>query len=192
MSHRYLISDKDHNPIAQAELTSAPETEPLHLNVLNGHAERVAEAIDVCLIAMYDEDLTFRGRVGYRYGDCVVIQPLERLDASARRNLRVPTPFESYLYPVTGSWRGQRGFICKDLSCGGIAFQTSQPLDVGEIIQVVIAPMPQPLLVQAQILRPLPSKPGDEPTYASKFVDLCDDEDAMLRKTVFSLQLEGR
>jgi len=166
MSHRYLISDKDHNPIAQAELTSAPETEPLHLNVLNGHAERVAEAIDVCLIAMYDEDLTFRGRVGYRYGDCVVIQPLER--------------------------RGQRGFICKDLSCGGIAFQTAQPLDVGEIIQVVIAPMPQPLLVQAQILRPLPSKPGDEPTYASKFVDLCDDEDAMLRKTVFSLQLEGR
>ncbi len=191
MTHRYLISDHDHNPIAQAVLESAPGTEPLHLNVLDGRAERVAEAIDVCLISLYDADLTFRGRVGYRYGDCVVVAPVERLSAAARRNLRVPTQFKSYLYPVTGSWKGQRTFICKDLSCGGIAFQTSQPLNIGEVIQVVLAPMKRPLLVQTQILRPLPAEPGDEPTYASKFVDLCDDEDAAIRKAVFKIQLGG-
>lgn len=192
MNHRYLISDHEHNPIAQAVLDSEPGLEPLHLKVLGDHAEDVEKAVDICLIALHEDDLTFRGRVGYRYGDCVVVAPLERLSAAARRNLRVPTHFESFFYPVTGSWRGQRSFVCKDLSCGGIAFHTTQPLSIGEVVEVVIAPMKLPLVVPAQILRPLPSAEGEAPTYACKFVDLCDDEDSTLRKAVFSIQLAGR
>ncbi len=192
MRHRYLISDHEHNPIAQAVLESEPGSEPLHLNILNDRAELVANTVDICLIALDEEDLTFRGRAGYRYGDCVVVAPVELLGPAARRNLRVPTRFESYLYPVSGDWKGQRAFICKDLSCGGIAFQTSQPLEIGEIIQVVIAPMRHPMLVQAQILRPLTAEKGGERSYASKFVDLCDDEDKALREAVFSIQLAKR
>lgn len=192
MTHRYLISDSEHNPIAQAVLESAPGVEPLHLRILDGQAELVVQTEDICLIGMYDEDLTLRGRAGYRYGDSVVVAPYARLDASERRNLRVPIEFHSYFYPITGEWHGQRGFTAKDLSCGGIAFRTDQPLEVGEIIQVVLSPMKYPILVCAKILRPLSSREGEAPTYASKFIDLCDDEDAAIRKAVFSIQLRNR
>ena len=191
MNHRYLISDHEHNPLAQAVLTSEPGATPLHLQVLGDRAERVAEAVDVCLIALHEDDLIFRGRVGYRYGDCVVVAPLERLSAAARRNLRVPTRFESFLYPVSGAWKGQRSLTCKDLSCGGIAFHTTQPLSIGEVIEVVI-PTRLPLIVPTQILRPLNTAAGETPVYACKFVGLCSDEDAALRKAVFSIQLSGR
>lgn len=188
MSQRYLISDSEHNPIAQGELASAPGSEPFHLNILNDKAELVAQTQDICMIGMGDEDVGFRARVGYCYGDCVVVAPYARLDASERRNLRVKTDFDSYFYPVTGEWRGQRRFTCVDLSCGGIAFRTEQPLEVGEVVEVVIAPMQYPLVVHTQILRPLAGKG----VYASKFVDLCDDEDAAIQKAVFSIQLQNR
>lgn len=191
MIHRYLISDAEHNPIAQGELDSAPGSEPMHLNILNGLAEQVAQAEDICMIGIGDEDIGFRVRVGYRYGDCVVVAPYARLDASERRNLRVPTGFESFFYPVSGEWNSQRRFTCKDLSCGGIAFRTTQTLEVGEVIEVVIAPMKHPLLVHTQILRPLSSGRETEHVYASKFVDLCDDEDAAIQKAVFSIQLQN-
>lgn len=192
MVQRYLISDAEHNPIAQAELASEPGSEPLHLNILNEKAEKVAQTGDICMIGMGDEDIGFRARVGYRYGECVVVAPYAKLDASERRNLRVPTEFESYFYPVSGNWHGQRTFTCKDLSCGGIAFHSAQPLEVGEIVEVVIAPMRDPLLVHTQILRPLAAAPDGRQTYASKFVGLCSDEDAAIQKAVFSIQLQNR
>ena len=42
MSRRYMISDNEHNPIAQAVLDSEPGLEPLHLLVQDGRAELVA------------------------------------------------------------------------------------------------------------------------------------------------------
>lgn len=191
MSRRYMISDNEHNPIAQAVLDSEPGLEPLHLLVQDGRAELVASQGDICLLGMGEEDVAFRGRVSFRYGDCVVVAPGEKLDASARRNLRVPIEFKSFFYPVTGEWRGQRTLVSKDLSCGGIAFHTTQPLEPGEIVQVVVAPMKHPLIVSAHILRPLPSDGGVGCLYASKFVDLCSDEDAAIQEAVYSIQLKN-
>ena len=45
-----------------------------------------------------------------------------------------------------------------------------------------------PLVVRTQVLRALPDDTSDKPLYASKFVDLIQDEEALIRKAVFSIQ----
>ena len=95
------------------------------------------------------------------------------------------------MYPVTGRWRGQRTFRAKDLSCGGLAFYTQTPLDVREIVEIVLPVTDAPLVVRAQVLRQLASEPEEDPLYASKFVDLIQDEEAMIRRAVFSIQLNS-
>ena len=42
-----------------------------------------------------------------------------------------------------------------------------------------------------QVLRQLASEPEEDPLYASKFVDLIQDEEAMIRRAVFSIQLNS-
>ena len=64
-------------------------------------------------------------------------------------------------------------------------------MEPGEIVQVVVAPMKHPLIVSAHILRPLPSDGGVGCLYASKFVDLCSDEDAAIQEAVYSIQLKN-
>ena len=50
-----------------------------------------------------------------------------------------------------------------------------------------------PLIVKTQILRPLPQREGEtKPKYAAKFVDLVEDEDFAIRKSVFSIQIDNQ
>ena len=46
-----------------------------------------------------------------------------------------------------------------------------------------------PLVVRTQVLRSLPNDGAKLPLYASKFVDLIHDEEALIRKAVFSIQI---
>ena len=46
------------------------------------------------------------------------------------------------------------------------------------------------LIVKTQILRELPDDTTEKPLYASKFVDLIQDEEALIRKAVFSIQID--
>ena len=46
-------------------------------------------------------------------------------------------------------------------------------------------------MVRTQILRVLPDETSDQPLYASKFVDLIQDEEALIRKAVFSIQISA-
>ena len=56
-------------------------------------------------------------------------------------------------------------------------------------MEIVLPVTDSPLIVRAQILRQLASEPEEGPLYASKFVDLIQDEEAMIRRAVFSIQL---
>ena len=49
----------------------------------------------------------------------------------------------------------------------------------------------EPLILRGEILRQHDLEEG-EIFSAMKFLDLCEDEEMLLRETVFSIQLEGR
>ena len=48
-----------------------------------------------------------------------------------------------------------------------------------------------PLIVRTQVLRQLPDEGSREPLYASRVVDLIHDEEALIRKAVFSIQINN-
>ena len=184
----YLILDSQGTPLANAVLESPPNSEMLQIRVLNDKVEKVAEHRELQLIAMDDGAQNHVGVIVRQRDDKMIIQPTAALGPKAREDLRIQTEFESVMYPVTGRWRGQRTFQAKDLSCGGIAFWSGVSLEDREIVEMVLAVTDSPLLVRVQVLREL----EDEATrtlYAAKFVDLIHDEESMIRKAVFSIQV---
>ena len=119
------------------------------------------------------------------------VAKLAPVNEDMRKNLRVGVHFKSFIYPITGDWRGRRTVESNDLSAGGIAFFTDHSLQIGEHLEVVIPVTSQPLVVRCELLRMRPADRADI-LYAAKFVDLCNDEETLLREAVFNLQLRGR
>ena len=185
----YLILDSQGTPLANAVLESPPDSEVLQIRILNNKEEAVAAHREIQLIGIDDSTPNRVGLIIRQRGDQMVIQPTAALGPAARENLRIITSFESVMYPVTGAWRGQRSFRAKDLSCGGIAFYPEITLEDREIVEMVLPVTDSPLIVRTQILRSLPDETSSRPLYASKFVDLIQDEESLIRKAVFSIQI---
>ena len=185
----YLILDSQGTPLANAVLESPLSSEVLQIRILKGKEGVVAEHREIQLIGLDDSSPNRVGLIIRQKDDKMVIQPTAALGPAARENLRILTDFESVMYPVTGQWKGQRPIKAKDLSCGGLAFYSSLPLAQREIVEVVLPVTDSPLVVRTQVLRTLPDDTSAIPLYASKFVDLIQDEEALIRKAVFSIQI---
>ena len=184
----YLILDSKSTPLANAVLESPPNSEVLQIRILGGKEDKVAEHREIQLIGMDDSTPNRVGVIIRQRDDKMVIQPTAALGPNARENLRIFTDFESVMYPVTGNWKGQRPIRGHDLSCGGVAFHSERELQPREIVQIVLPVTDEPMVLKTRILRPIPT---DEPVplYASQFVDLILDEEIMIRKAVFSIQV---
>ena len=187
----YLILDSQGVPLANAVLESPLNSEVLQIRILGGKEEAVAAHREIQMIGMDDSTPNQVGVIIRQRDDKMVIQPTAALGPNARENLRIVTDFSSVMYPVTGRWKGQCPLRAKDLSCGGIAFWSSLPLDEREIVEMVLPVTDSPLVVKTQILRELEDETSSEPLYASKFVDLIQDEEALIRKAVFSIQIDS-
>lgn len=185
----YLILDSQGTPLANAVLESPLKAEMLQLRVLNDKIEAVTEHRELQLIGIDEGSPDRVGVIVRQRGDQLVIQPTAALGPAARENLRIVTDFESVMYPVTGRWTGQRTFKAKDLSCGGIAFWSTIFLEDREIVEIVLPVTDSPLLVRTQMIRMLEDNSSRLPLYAAKFVDLIHDEEALIRKAVFSIQI---
>ena len=185
----YLILDSQGTPLANAVLESQPDDEMLRVRVLNDKVEAVAAHRELQLIGLDDSSPDRVGVIVRQTDDQLVIPPTAALGPSARENLRILTDFESVMYAVSGGWKGQRLLKAKDLSCGGIAFWSTISLENREIVEIVLPVTDSPLLVRTQVLRSLPDESSTLPLYAAKFVDLIHDEEAMIRKAVFSIQI---
>lgn len=185
----YLVLDSKGTPLANAVLESPLNSEVLQIRILKGKESVVAEHREIQLIGLDDSSPNRVGIIIRQKDDKMVIQPTAALGPAARENLRILTNFESVMYPVTGRWKGQRPIKAKDLSCGGLAFYSSLHLEDREIVEAVLPVTDSPLVVKTQILRTLPDDSSAVPLYASKFVDLIHDEEALIRKAVFSIQI---
>ena len=185
----YLILDSQGTPLANAVLESPPKAEILQIRVLNDKVEAVAAHREIQLIGIDNGTPDRVGVIVRQRDDRLVVQPTAALGPAARENLRILTYFESVMYPVTGRWKGQRSLKAKDLSCGGIAFYSGIPLEDREIVEMVLPVTDSPVVVRAQMIRQLKDESSQLPLYAAKFVDLIQDEEALIRKAVFSIQI---
>lgn len=188
---KYIITDSQNNPLARAILESSPDAPTLQVHILDGGISNVLEHEVVRLIGLSDGTPALAGRILRQREDSLLLEPIAALGESVRQNLRVPIRCESFIYPVTGAWKGRLPILIHDLSCGGVAFFCESPLQAGEIVEVVIPITENPLLVQTKILRTRPSN-SNTPLYAAEFVDLVHGVESMIREAVFSLQLSNR
>ena len=188
----YMILDSQNNPIAPGQMVSPPGDEMLQVLVLENKIDDVARHEIIHLIAMGSDDASLQCQVLRERGDKVILKRIAALDPEVRRNLRVPVKFDSYIYPLpTSSWSGRAAVQSLDLSCGGIAFYSDHPLELHEQMEIVITPTEEPLILHCEILRRQELQ-NDRFMYATKFVDMCEDEEVVVREAVFSLQLQSR
>lgn len=187
----YMILDSQNNPIAPGQMVSPPGDEMLQVLVLENKIDDVARHEIIHLIAMGSDDASLQCQVLRERGDKVILKRIAALDPEVRRNLRVPVKFDSFVYPITGSWRGRRSVQSLDLSCGGVAFRGEAGLEEGEQVELVVPTVEAPLIMRCQILR-VKELQDEKRLYATKFIDMCEDEEVTVRETVFSLQLQSR
>ena len=187
----YLLIDSAGTPLARGKLENQEGDQLFQLRVLDEKEDEVACHEIIQLIGMGSRKLAVRCQLLRQRGDRVVLRKITALDPKFQRDLRVTVSFRSFLYPVSGSWKGRREIQSLNLSCGGIAFYGTEPLEIGEVVEVVIPVTTQPLILRCQILR-LQEAWADRALYAGKFVDVCHDEETMLQEAVFRVQLQSQ
>jgi hypothetical protein len=190
MHHLYLVLDSQCNPLAQAVLESPLGAELLQVRVLDGAVSKVTAYQELQLVGLDDKTPARGGVITQVDGDQLTIRPTAYLGEDSRENLRVNTNFSSVIYPVTGSWKGRQTIWGKDLSCGGMAFHSNATLVPNEVAEVVLPMTDPPLLLDIQILSALPTCTSAH-LYSSKFLDLIPEEESMIRKAVFGIQISN-
>ncbi len=189
-SSTYLILDSANTPLAHGKMETPPGSTPMRMLVLEAKVDDVMEHGEVNLVGMGSSDLPMRCRVLRQRGDRVLLEKLGTLDGELRRNLRVPVQFDTFLYPLDGAWTGRRTARSLDLSCGGIAFLAEDGLELHDRAEIVVVPTENPVLLRCEVLRKQ-EREGGPFFYATKFVDMCEDEEVAVREAVFSLQLQS-
>lgn len=57
---------------------------------------------------------------------------------------------------------------------------------------MVIPITSEPVILRLEVLRQRPTDREDTVFYAGKFVDMCNDEEVLVREAVFNIQLQSR
>jgi hypothetical protein len=184
----FLLLDCDSHPIARGVLLDPAQSSNWRVRVLNDQVSAVTQYRELQLVSLSDHQNSSLVRIVDSYDDLIILEPLRPLSDEVRENLRVPVLFSSFIYPISGAWKGRRAIEAFNLSCGGISFSCKEPLQDGETLEVVVPVSSQPLILTCQVLRTLPSPEGAT-LYALKFIDLCDGEDKLVREFVFSEQI---
>ena len=191
----YLMLDSRGTPIARGRVQGKTDGPYWQIQVEDGKIDEILEHKKLLLLSMMDSEPSYQGIIVRSRNDMIQLEitKMEHDSNDMRKNLRVLVRFKSLIYPLTGRWKGRREIESHDLSCGGIAFFTEHSLQVGEQLEVVVPVTTEPLVVRCQVLRMRPTQDAAIPImYAAKFVDLCNDEETLLRESVFNLQLRGR
>ena len=188
MIYKYLILDSLGRPVVRCTSLDSLEAPMWRLEMSEEDVQRIMAHKNITLVGMSESCAAAEGRIVRSKDEMVWVEAVRELNVEVRENLRMPVRFQSFIYPISGAWKGRRPIISCDLSCGGLAFYCGQPLQDGEVAEVVIPVTAQPLVLRLKVLRRLPS---DEPIplYASQFMGLLREEESMVREAVFSIQL---
>ena len=108
------------------------------LRIAHGDIKRVLGHEYISLVGTSEQFPAMEGRIVRCRDNLVSVESVRMLGEEVRRNLRMPVRFESFLYPVSGRWRGRMPVLSNDLSCGGAAFFCARKLEVDEVAEIVI------------------------------------------------------
>ena len=188
-NHNYLIMDTQNYALANGELVSTPGDTPIRLNVLGDKIDEVTSHEVIALFSVNSQEVPIQCRILRSRGDTVMLEKIATLDPEVRRNLRVPARFDTFIYPIASSlWDGRRAVQAIDLSCGGVAFYSDFYLEVHDEVEIVVTPTEQPVILHCEVLKRQDLQ--NRFMYATKFVDMCEDEEVAVREAVFTLQLQ--
>lgn len=187
----YLLLDSVNHPFARGRLEGPAAGDTLQLMVMDNDVDKVACHEVIVLMSMSGSEPPLQCRIVRQRGDRIALEKIASLDPDLRQNLRVPIKFNTFIYPITGRWQGRREIQSIDLSCGGVAFYGDEGLEIEERLELVIPVTEEPVILRCQILRKQELR-NDKLLYATKFVDMCEDEEVTVREAVFSIQLESR
>ena len=192
VENQYLVLDSRGEPLARAMLEGRQDTPTLQFGILDNKTDAVMAHEQLQFIPIADGRQALLGRVQRCRGERVTVEKLQRLDSELRQNLRMPISFQTLVYPISGSWKGRRWVESNDLSCGGIAFFTNDPFKLRERFEMVIPITTQPVILRCEVLRQRPCAQEGRDMYAAKFVEMCHDEEMLVREAVFNVQLSTR
>ena len=182
---KFIILDDNQQTLASAilmeqqgqrkifELTSTPSTDLLSLPAIN------------ILSLNSTEFMAWRGKAERLRCDQFYFWAEDRIDERLRRHLRIPMSFQTYLYPVSGVLF-RLPVVSKDISCGGIAIYSMEPLLTDPVFGIALPCAEPPLLVRLNVLR---TRPSGSNLYSCQFVDLLPPEDAMNQECIFEYDL---
>lgn len=188
---RCLVLDSDCSTLSNGELLGDQNAAALKIFIPEERMEAVLSHEVVQVIGMEGDEEDIVGRIARKGDDYIVLGEIRWLGENVRQNLRVPVQADTFIYPLTCTWSGRRPARSCDLSCGGVAFYCDEELRRGERVEIVVPMLANPLVLQCEILRRRPDSP-DRPLYAAKFINLCPDEERLIREQVFQSQLEQR
>ena len=194
-NNRFLLLDSRGVPLAQAKPEGPASSGQLwQLRILDDKIDRVLEHKQFKLMSITDSSPSYEGTVVRSRNDIVQLEVKKTASNGndLRKNLRVAVRVKTFLYPVTGRWRGRLDVETNDLSCGGVAFFCDRELAEREQVEIVIPVTSEPLVLTGEILRKRPTEREDCVLYAAKFIDMCNDEETLVREAVFNLQLSAR
>lgn len=189
MSKMYLLSGSDRVVLAKGTLEVPSSGDTIRLKICDSKAETVAEHQIVIIMSEESGEMPIQCHLVERSGDVIALRKMMQLDSEYRRSLRIPARFNSFIYPVDGSFKGRKLLRSIDLSHGGIAFYSDSSMEIGDVQEIVIPVTTQPLIVKMKILRKQDLANG-QTYYAAKFVNLLDEEENMICRAVFEIQLE--
>jgi len=186
-----ILDSSTSRVLARGSLEGPPDGMNIQVNITEGDIQAVVVAENVQIVPADEEISPKLGHVIQRKTNLLIMESLRELTKDrVRENLRMPVDFETYLYPMDGR-PGRYPAKANDLSCGAISFSCEgisfQP---GEQVEVVI-PITRtaPLLLACQVLRRWEESGTD--FFAAKFLDLLNEQESMLRESVFNVQLKS-
>ncbi len=191
MAFRYMLLDSRNTTVARGYLESPPESPVWYIRVLDGGEKKVMEHEYLQLVSLDESAPDKTGRLVRCKDHVVILEPIQDLDDDVQQNLRVQVNFDSFIYPLSGKWKGRRKVVSHDLSCGGIAFYCREELQEKEELEIVVPITQNPVVLHISILRKRPSN-ADVQLYSAKFIDLVREEEALVREAVFGQQIQNR
>lgn len=158
--------------------------------VLRPVGENIKEAMQMHIVLFSwaeDPRIVYRGEVVSRRAGRLYLENVTRMEPDTGHHLRVRMDFRSKLLYMRGGRIFPAPIVSFDLSAGGIAFFSPAELEIHEECEVVIPVTSTMLVVRMRILH------GEVATsqnwkYAACFLDLSNEEEAMIRQAIFSEQ----
>lgn len=109
------------------------------------------------------------------------------VDVCYRQDVKIDLNFKAAITYHQNNKLKSAQIQMKDISSGGLCFNTKQDLEMDLIYEIVISITKVPIILKLKIVRKLEPEEDGIFIYGCKFIDIGPDEEKLLREAVFRL-----